>query len=134
MKLIKIYERYDAVSDHKLLVRFMLSCMKEIKISYPAFSLGWFDLLEQYLLGQDVTEEMESARKECWEHLGFDSDNKDLSKEEVFALRTFTCALTAPDEDDEIDELIRWFIDMIKGAGLNEEIINEKLIQYFDVQ
>ncbi len=123
--------RIGALEAYSRMRRFMVAYLSSVTAPLPLIvrdALEAANLFDHKLLTDAGLEERRVA---CWSFLDQKPNANDLADQETCLIRAIICALYVAPPDDDICELVTWFLALTKKAGIDDDGRAEGLLKRF---
>lgn len=115
---------------YRLSQRFMIDALESISPALPGYSYEAIAVAKRFAEGRATVEELSDARVRCWKAVDNESDE---SNSDVSAFRAVICCLYAPDDRQDIYDLLAVFIDFAMNCGAREQALEQAMHTNFRV-
>jgi hypothetical protein len=112
--------------------RFMVAYLALMQFTLPSVVKKSMEVAAQFDDGSAPPEAIEAARVECWESVDAMSKATNFDDKDYFSLRAAICLLYPTAPDDDLPEVIDWFLDMANKVEDHSAESNSLLQTFFD--
>jgi hypothetical protein len=96
--------------------QFMVAYLASVGDNLPQVVLKGMEVATRFNEGAATSEELEGARVACWKIVDSESENTDFQAADRCVVRAAICFLYASPPDDDLPEVIDWFLALANNA------------------
>jgi hypothetical protein len=133
MQLDQVSLRYSVESNYQQCIDFMLECIDLIDFEPPEVAKEAVKKAKKYWSDELSVDELVNIRVSCWDYL----DDNDLTLvftgKDACIVKVVICVLYDEPASEDINEILSWFIQMMRELGDFEQEIEAIMRKNFPI-